>query len=120
MAAYNGSLSLRAQMMFARHTLVARKTAMREPANSYNLPDFKPLSFLAKRDNLTDDLVPGNERELGQTPVIIQHRKVRVTDAATRNLNFDFLGPEVTGIEAKWLQLTFGSGSSVGMKRIHC
>jgi hypothetical protein len=36
-----------------------------------------------------------------------------------RDLDLDFLGAEFTGIEAEWLQWSFGGGRSVGVEVNH-
>ena len=43
--------------------------------------------------------MPGHERILGHTPIVIEHVEVRVAEAAVADLDFDFFGSEWTGIE---------------------
>jgi hypothetical protein len=42
-----------------------------------------------------------------------------VAKTAVRDFDLDLLGSEFTGIEAERFELTFGSGSSVGMEGRH-
>ena len=42
-----------------------------------------------------------------------------MAETAVRDFDLDFLGSEFTGIEVERFELTFGSGSSVGMEGRH-
>jgi hypothetical protein len=43
--------------------------------------------------------MPGHERIFGHPPIVIQHGKIRMAEAAVADLDFDFLGSERTRIK---------------------
>jgi hypothetical protein len=45
--------------------------------------------------------VPGHERIFGHTPIVIEDGEIGMTNAAMTDLDFDFFGPEWTGIETE-------------------
>jgi hypothetical protein len=70
--------------------------------------------LIAGDDNRTDHLVSGHERIDGQSPSIVEHRKIRVADAAMADLDFHLVRAQRAGIKLERFQwLAFG-GRSVG------
>src|SRR5881394_3176560 len=89
-ASDNGALSIGAEVLIAGKTFVACETAMSGPAEADALSDFEPLRGLAQCGNCSRYFVSGNERELGHAPFVIEHREVRMADAAMGHLDLDF------------------------------
>jgi hypothetical protein len=46
-------------------------------------------------------LMPGHEGKFGHTPIVIEHREIRMANAAVRDFDFEFFGSEWTGIETE-------------------
>jgi hypothetical protein len=68
------------------------------PAQTHALTDLKVNHGTADSSDCSDDFVPGYERVLCDTPLVIQHAEVTVTDAAVLNIDFDLVGTERTGV----------------------
>ena len=62
---------------------------------------FSGPSPVAERRHRAGHLVAGNERIVRHAPFVIEHRKIRVADAAVRDLDFHFLRPEFARIESR-------------------
>jgi hypothetical protein len=45
--------------------------------------------------------MPGHEGIRGQTPVVIEHREIRVAEPTVANLDFHFFDSEWTGIKGE-------------------
>jgi hypothetical protein len=45
--------------------------------------------------------MPGHERILGHSPIVIEHREIRVAEAAIADLDLHFFGSKWTGIETE-------------------
>lgn len=51
----------------------------------------------------------GDERILGEAPVVIDHREVAVTDPAMRDADLDLLGPRGPGSYSNGCNFAFGA-----------
>src|ERR1700757_390776 len=119
MAAYDRRLPVGTKVVVAGQTLVTGKTTLRRPTETDSLPNLKSFRFFTKRDNGTDDFMAGNKGVLGQTPLVVEHRKVGVADATVRNRNFNFLGSQFTRIEAERFQWRLSGCRCVSIEVIH-
>ena len=84
---------------------MAGKAAVRPPSQSNALTDFKSFCLLSQCGHRACHLMPGHEGILGHTPVVIEHREIRVAESAVANLDFHFFGSEWTRIESEGFQL---------------
>ena len=112
-------MRVRAEMLIAGKTFVAGQAAVRRPAEADALADHEAFGIRAKSGNGAHHFMPGNERVNSHSPVIVEHREIRVTHSAMRHFDFDFLRPEVAGIVAEWLKETVGGGGCVGVEFCH-
>jgi hypothetical protein len=85
---------LRTKIVVARDALMAVHTAIGVPADSDPLADSQSLGVLAYGDDPTDCLMSRYDRVLGQTPLVVDDRKVGVAKAAVFDGDFHFLRPD--------------------------
>src|SRR5262245_60941324 len=96
----DGRLYLRAKVMASRHALATVHTATRVPADADALPNLDSLGIRTYGRDPTDDLVAENRRVLRNTPLIVEDGKIRVTQTAVLDSDFNVLGserPEING-----------------------
>jgi hypothetical protein len=86
-------------VLIARQTLVAEKATVGKPSETNALADFKSFCFLPECGHRACHFMPGHERIFGHPPIVIQHGKIRMAEAAVSDLDFDFLGSERTRIK---------------------
>lgn len=67
-----------AQIVVARHALMAVHATVGVPANAYTLSDPLPLDILAQGNDPADRLVPRNYGVLRQPPVVVDRREIGV------------------------------------------
>ena len=83
---------------------MARHATRGVPAEADALADAQTFHLIADRGDSPRDFVAGDERKGGHAPFVIDHGKVRVTDAAMGDGDLDLLRRERAGIEFKRLQ----------------
>src|SRR5271154_4253599 len=101
MAAYNGALPARTQMVIARETLMTGEAAMGKPADANSLADLEALNSFTKGNHGAGRFMARHERKCGHAPFVIKHGDVGMTYSAVADLNFYFLGSEFPRIEAE-------------------
>src|SRR5688572_1738186 len=84
----DGGLSLGAEVVVAGETLAAMHAARAVPANADALADFQALGRRSDRGDLSDGLVAKDGRELCDSPVVLEHGKIGVAEAAVFDRNF--------------------------------
>ena len=60
--------------------------------------------------------VARNERKLGHSPLVVEHRQVGMTDSAMADLNLDFFRPKRTRIEVEGFKRGMRCGGGVSVK----
>src|SRR5579864_6355623 len=103
--AENRRLDIRAQVLVTGHALPAVHAARGRPANPHALAHLQSLGRCAKRRYATDDLVTEDGRELRDAPFVVQHRHIRVAQAAMFDRDLHVFGPERTEIDVLENQL---------------
>jgi len=81
-AADDRLLALGAEIVVPGKAGMARHAASREPAEPHAVADSEAFHLIAGFFDDPDDLMPGNERVAGISPVVVEHRQVRVADPA--------------------------------------
>ena len=119
MASHDGGLDRGAEMMIAGQAIVAGKAALRRPSEPHSLADLQAFRLRAQGGDGADDFVAWDEREFGHPPIVIEHGKVRMTDAAMGDIDLDFFRPEFSSLEAKGFQCLFRGRCSVGVDGGH-
>src|SRR5262249_1386827 len=89
-ASDNGPLSRGAKALITREAFVAGEATVSEPAESHALADLESLRPFSQCGNCAGYLMSRHERVIGHAPVVIEHREIRVAEAAMRDLNLDF------------------------------
>src|SRR5262245_42804539 len=91
---------LRTEMVASGHALVAVHAAARVPAHSDALSNRDSFGIRTCGGDSTRDLVTKNRGILRDTPLIVQDRKIRMTQTAVLDTDFNVLGPERSEIDA--------------------
>src|SRR5512138_1833499 len=92
-------LRLRAKVMVSRHALAAVHVATREPTDTHALTDIPSLRIWTDGCDVTDDLMAQDRGELRDSPLVVEDRKVGMTQAAMLDGDFNVLVAEQTRVE---------------------
>jgi hypothetical protein len=87
-------LHLRAQVMVSRHALAAVHAATRIPSDTDALSDRQPLGIRPQGRDATGDFVAESRGILRIAPIIVQGRKIGVTQSAVFDRYFNVLRSE--------------------------
>ena len=68
-------------------------------ANTDTIAYLYTLYVIADADNLSNNLMSHNERQLALAPALLEGVNVRATDATVRNSDFDIVGLKGLGLE---------------------
>src|SRR5262245_19939650 len=96
-----------AEVLVAGEALASMHTARSVPPDSNALAVLQSFRGLAKRNDTPDNFVPRNERILRNAPVVVQHGKIRMTNAAILDGNLNFVPPKRTGIITELFKSAF-------------
>ena len=80
-----------AHVVIAGEALAAVQATAGVPTQSHGLSDADRLGAAAQGGNRSDGFMAGDEGILRDPPVVIQHRKVGMADAAVVDVDFDLL-----------------------------
>ena len=110
----DGCLAVRAEIVVAAEAMRAGHAAPGHPPKADAIADFDAFHLRAGGDDFADHFVAGNEWIGALAPLVVDHRKVGVADAAVAYCDLDLLLAERTGIKFDAFKgRTFG-GCSVG------
>ncbi len=92
-----GRLRFRAEIIVAGQALVAVHAATGIPADPYPLPDLQSLDIITGNGHSPHHFVAGYERILGQAPVVVEDRQIRMAKTAIFDNDLNLLSTEGTG-----------------------
>src|ERR1035437_5571415 len=91
MPADDGLLEALAHVVIAGEALAAVQATGGIPAQPHGLSDVDRLGAVAQGGNFPNGFMPGDEGILRDLPVVVQHRKVGMANAAIVDVDFDLL-----------------------------
>src|SRR5271165_7406749 len=112
-------LRLRAHVLISRHALLAVHATAGRPADAHTLADFKALGRRSDRDHSADDFVPQHRRVLRKAPVIVQDRKIGMTQAAILDLHLHVFGPKRPEVKLLPNEFVFSRGGDPCVDQCH-
>ncbi len=118
-AADDRTLGLVTEIVIARKALGTAQAAEGGPTDANALTDFQTFCVFSKRGHRADRFVARDKWETGHAPFIIEHREIRVADAAVGNVDFDVVAAEFAGIEGIGLERGACGGGGIGFDFRH-
>jgi hypothetical protein len=112
-------LAAGAKIVVAAQAVGAAHATAGKPTEPDAVADFDFFHLVARRHDAAGDLVAGDERILRVAPVVVDDRKVRVTNAAVVNGDFDLLVAEGSGGVFERFESRSGGLRGVGFDRAH-
>ena len=102
------ALVLGAEVFVAAHAPFAMPAGVGLPADADAPADLDSVHVAPHGRDRADDFVAGNQRVGAETPVVVDHGDVAVTDAAVRHAHVHLLRPQRPGLVLERLQPCFG------------
>ncbi len=118
-AADDGPADVGAEVVVTGETFGAREATVGGPADADFLADLEALGLGAERDDGAGGFMAGDERIPGPTPFVVEHGEIGMAQAAIVDLDLDFLGREIAGVELEGLERGFGAVGCVGVEFGH-
>lgn len=107
---------LLAAMVMAGHALVADEAGAGTPTEADTLAEFEMADVVADGGDASDGFVAGDEGVLRHLPFIVEHTEVAVTEAAVFDIDLDFVGFEIAGVEVEGFERSAGFMGCVGVE----
>src|SRR5258708_31485621 len=98
------ALTMGAEMVIAGKAFVTGKATVCRPANADTLANFEAFGVMPHGHNGPHRFVTGNEWVLGQTLLVVEHRKIGVTNATVSHFDFNFFWAQLAEIEFEGLK----------------
>src|SRR6187455_1278021 len=92
------SYCVRAEMMISSHALMTIHATRAGPPHPDALTDSQSLDLTSRCDDSAYGLMSRHDRILGQSPIVIKNRKIRVAQAAEFDRNLHLFRLERIGI----------------------
>jgi hypothetical protein len=89
-------------VLITSEALLAIHVTLRVPADSNPLTNFKSFCLFTESRDLSDYFMTWDQGVLGEPPLIIDNRYIRMTEATVFDFNFDFLCPKPAGFKFVW------------------
>ena len=116
---HNRGHILRAQVSVAAETLITVHAAARAPAEADALADLEALGVRTQRNDLADDLMPGDDGVARDAPFVVEHRHVGVTKPARLNRDLDVVSGQRARVIAVRLERLVRAFRGPGIDRHH-